>query len=46
MPIGIPEEIKDIRPESIARRFLKGKTSSIFNTSCRKLYMLKIIQGK
>ena len=36
MPIGLPEEIKDIRPESIARKFLKGKTSSIFNTPCRQ----------
>ena len=36
MPIGLPEEINDIRPEATARKFLKGKTSSIFNTPCRQ----------
>ena len=36
MPIGLQESNEDISPESKARRFLKGKTSSIFNTPCRQ----------
>lgn len=36
MPIGLPQSNEDIRPESEARRFLKGKTSSIFNAPCRQ----------
>lgn len=36
IPIGLMESNEDIRPENEARRFLKGKTSSIFNTPCRQ----------
>ncbi len=36
MPIGLPECNTDIRPDGAARKMLKGKTSSIFNTPCRQ----------
>lgn len=36
MPIGLPESIKDVRPDSAARLIIKGKSSSIFNTPCRQ----------
>lgn len=36
IPIGLPESNEDIRPENEARKYLKGKTSSIFNTPCRQ----------
>ena len=36
MPIGLPESQEDIRPDDIARKMLKGKASSIFNTPCRQ----------
>lgn len=36
MPIGLLDNSSKHRPESQARKYLKGKTSSIFNTPCRK----------
>lgn len=36
MPIGLPESIKDIRPDAEARSYLPGRTSCIFNTPCRQ----------
>lgn len=36
MPIGLPEDVKDIRPDSKARTYLSGRTSCIFNTPCRQ----------
>ena len=36
MPIGLPESIKDIRPDTEARSYLSGRTSCIFNTPCRQ----------
>jgi len=36
MPIGLPERIKDIRPDAEARAYLPGRTSCIFNTPCRQ----------
>lgn len=36
MPIGLPESIDDIRPDSDARKILKGKASSIFSCPCRQ----------
>ncbi len=36
MPIGLPEHVKDIRPDSEARTYLSGRTSCIFNTPCRQ----------
>lgn len=36
MPIGLLDDSTKHRPESEARKYLKGKTSSIFNTPCRK----------
>lgn len=36
MPIGLPEDVKDIRPDSEARTYLSGRTSCIFNTPCRQ----------
>ncbi|EDT73544.1 DUF429 domain-containing protein [Clostridium butyricum] len=35
MPIGLLDDNSRQRPESEARKYLKGKTSSIFNTPCR-----------
>lgn len=35
MPIGLPEDVNDIRPDSEARTYLSGRTSCIFNTPCR-----------
>jgi predicted RNase H-like nuclease/predicted house-cleaning noncanonical NTP pyrophosphatase (MazG superfamily) len=40
IPIGLPENINDIRPEVEARKHLKGKTSSIFNVPCRQAVYL------
>ena len=40
MPIGLPESIDDIRPDSEVRKHLSGRTSCIFNTPCRQaVYM-------
>ncbi len=40
IPIGLPESTSDIRPEAEARKYLKGKASSIFNVPCRQaVYM-------
>lgn len=36
MPIGLPEDINDIRPDSEARTYLSGRASCIFNTPCRQ----------
>lgn len=36
MPIGLPEDVTDIRPDSEARTYLSGRTSCIFNTPCRQ----------
>ncbi len=36
MPIGLPEDKKDVRPDSEARTYLSGRTSCIFNTPCRQ----------
>ncbi len=36
MPIGLPESMKDIRPDAELRKALKGKTSSVFNVPCRQ----------
>ncbi len=36
MPIGLPEDVKDIRPDSEARTYLSGRSSCIFNTPCRQ----------
>ena len=36
MPIGLAENSDDIRPDSILRKNLKGKASSVFNTPCRQ----------
>ncbi len=36
MPIGLPENVKDIRPDSEARTYLSGRSSCIFNTPCRQ----------
>lgn len=36
IPIGLPETINDLRPEAEARKYLKGKASSIFNVPCRQ----------
>jgi len=41
MPIGLPESIKDIRPEAEARSYLLGRTSCIFNTPCRQSVYIK-----
>ncbi|QAA32907.1 DUF429 domain-containing protein [Clostridium manihotivorum] len=56
MPIGLPESVEDIRPESDARKILKSRASCIFNVPCRQaLYetdysraneMNKLILGK
>jgi predicted RNase H-like nuclease len=32
----LPEDVKDIRPDSEARTYLSGRTSCIFNTPCRQ----------
>lgn len=36
MPIGLPESINDIRPDSDVRKLLSGRSSCIFNTPCRQ----------
>lgn len=36
MPIGLPESVQDLRPDAAARKLLKRKASSIFNTPCRQ----------
>ncbi len=36
MPIGLPENMNDIRPEIEARKILGKKASSIFNCPCRQ----------
>lgn len=36
MPIGLPESLTDIRPDSELRKRLKGKASSVFSTPCRQ----------
>lgn len=36
MPIGLVESTNEVRPESAARKYLKGKSSSIFNVPCRE----------
>lgn len=36
MPIGLPETVKDVRPDAEARTYLSGRTSCIFNTPCRQ----------
>jgi predicted RNase H-like nuclease len=36
MPIGLPENADDLRPDAAARRLLRGKASSIFNCPCRQ----------
>ncbi|MDL2232405.1 DUF429 domain-containing protein [Ruminococcaceae bacterium OttesenSCG-928-L11] len=36
MPIGLVESDKEIRPDQILRKNLKGKASSVFNTPCRQ----------
>lgn len=36
MPIGLPESIDEVRPDSEARQLLKGKASSIFSCPCRQ----------
>lgn len=40
MPIGLPESIDDIRPDSEARKILSGRSSCIFNTPCRQAVYL------
>jgi predicted RNase H-like nuclease len=35
-PIGLPENLDEIRPNSELRKRLKGKTSTVFNTPCRQ----------
>lgn len=41
IPIGLPENINDVRPEAEARKYLKGKASSIFNVPCRQAVYMK-----
>ena len=36
IPIGLPENNIDIRPDKELRKYLKGKTSSVFPTPCRQ----------
>lgn len=36
MPIGLVDNNKEVRPERTARKYLKGKSSSIFNVPCRE----------
>ena len=36
IPIGLPENNADIRPDKELRKRLKGKASSVFSTPCRK----------
>lgn len=40
MPIGLPESIDDIRPDSDVRKLLSGRSSCIFNTPCRQAVYL------
>lgn len=41
IPIGLPENSNDVRPEGEARKHLKGKASSVFNVPCRQAVYLK-----
>lgn len=41
MPLGLPEDANDVRPECEARKHLKGKASSIFNVPCRQAVYAK-----
>lgn len=36
MPIGLPENANDMRPDAALRKALKGKASSVFNVPCRQ----------
>lgn len=36
MPIGLPENVKDVRPDSAARKVLSSRASCIFSTPCRQ----------
>jgi len=36
MPIGLPDNIDDVRPDGAVRAILKGKASSVFSTPCRQ----------
>lgn len=36
MPIGLPENIQDIRPDSAARKVLSSRASCVFNTPSRQ----------
>jgi predicted RNase H-like nuclease len=36
MPIGLPENPNEIRPESKARQMIKGRSSCVFNVPCRQ----------
>lgn len=36
MPIGLPENEKDIRPEAYARKILSSRASCVFNVPCRQ----------
>jgi predicted RNase H-like nuclease len=45
MPIGLPENVHDLRPDSAARKILKGKASSIFNTPCRQAVYAETYSG-
>lgn len=36
MPIGLPENLSEMRPDCELRKRLKGKASSVFNTPCRQ----------
>ncbi|BCZ45684.1 hypothetical protein psyc5s11_17510 [Clostridium gelidum] len=42
MIIVLLESMEDNRPESSARIYLKGKTSSIFNTQCRQVVYAEV----
>ncbi|MTV48280.1 DUF429 domain-containing protein [Heliobacillus mobilis] len=36
MPIGLPEDVSDIRPDGAARRILSTRASSVFSVPCRQ----------
>lgn len=36
MPIGLPENTEDMRPEGEARKILKSRACCVFNTPCRQ----------
>lgn len=36
IPIGLPESPADLRPDSLLRKSMKGKASSVFSTPCRQ----------